>query len=58
MLGSMSDSLAAEYETEDTACGIMLRLEQDFGEVSLMKVLSHVNRFLNSKMGTNLLMST
>jgi hypothetical protein len=51
MLGSMADSLAAEYESEDTAYGIMQRLEQDFGEVSLMKVLGLVNMFINSKMG-------
>uniref|UniRef100_A0A8R7JZ37 CCHC-type domain-containing protein n=1 Tax=Triticum urartu TaxID=4572 RepID=A0A8R7JZ37_TRIUA len=51
ILGSMTDSLAAEYESDGTACGIMLRLEQDFGEVSLVKVLSLVNKFLTSKMG-------
>jgi Fe-S cluster assembly scaffold protein SufB len=51
MLGSMADSLAAEYESEDTAYGIMQRLEQDIGEVSLMKVLGLVNMFINSKMG-------
>uniref|UniRef100_A0ACD5TRT4 Uncharacterized protein n=1 Tax=Avena sativa TaxID=4498 RepID=A0ACD5TRT4_AVESA len=51
MLGSMADSLAAEYESEDTAYGIMQRLEQDFGEVSLMKVLGLVNKFVTSKMG-------
>ncbi|XP_044450197.1 uncharacterized protein [Triticum aestivum] len=51
ILGSMTDSLAAEYESDRTACGIMLRLEQDFGEVSLVKVLSLVNKFLTSEMG-------
>uniref|UniRef100_A0A453IVA5 CCHC-type domain-containing protein n=1 Tax=Aegilops tauschii subsp. strangulata TaxID=200361 RepID=A0A453IVA5_AEGTS len=51
ILGSLTDSLAAEYESDRTACGIMLRLEQDFGEVSLVKVLSLVNKFLTSKMG-------
>ena len=51
ILGSMSDSLAAEYESESMACVIMTRLDQDFGEVSLMKVLSLVNKFLTAKMG-------
>ncbi|KAE8769913.1 hypothetical protein D1007_58412 [Hordeum vulgare] len=51
ILGSMADSLAAEYESDKTACGIMVRLEQDFGEVSLVKVLSLVNKFMTSKMG-------
>lgn len=51
MLGSMADSLAAEYESEDTAFGIMQRLEQDFGEISLMKVLGLVNKILTSNMG-------
>ena len=50
ILGSMSDSLAGEYETEVAAHRIMRRLEEDFGEVSLIKVLSLLNRFLTSKM--------
>ncbi|KAE8815574.1 hypothetical protein D1007_07045 [Hordeum vulgare] len=50
ILGSMSDSLAGEYESEKTAYKIMRRLEEDFGEVSLIKVLSLVNRFLTEKM--------
>jgi hypothetical protein len=50
ILGSMSDSLASEYESEVTAYKIMSRLEQDYGEVSLVRVLSLVNRVLNTKM--------
>lgn len=50
MLGSMTDSLAAEYEGERNARKIMRNLEQDFGEVSLIKVLNLVNRFLSIKM--------
>ena len=50
MLGSMSDSLAAEYESERNAQKIMGRLEKDFGDISLVKVLSLVNRFLSTKM--------
>ena len=50
MLGSMSDSLAGEYEPEESARKIMRRLEKDFGEVSLIKVLSLVNQFLTAKM--------
>ena len=50
ILGSMTDSLASEYEYEETAYKIMGRLEQDFGEVSLVRVLSLVNKVLNTKM--------
>uniref|UniRef100_A0A453S6A2 CCHC-type domain-containing protein n=1 Tax=Aegilops tauschii subsp. strangulata TaxID=200361 RepID=A0A453S6A2_AEGTS len=50
MLGSMTDSLAGEYEPEESARKIMRRLEKDFGEVSLIKVLSLVNQFLTAKM--------
>jgi hypothetical protein len=50
MLGSMSDSLAAEYESERNAQKIMGRLEKDFGDISLVKVLNLVNRFLSTKM--------
>uniref|UniRef100_A0A0D9V2E6 CCHC-type domain-containing protein n=1 Tax=Leersia perrieri TaxID=77586 RepID=A0A0D9V2E6_9ORYZ len=50
ILGSMTDSLAAEYEGEQSARKIMRTLEKDFGEVSLVKVLSLVNRFLSTKM--------
>ena len=46
MLGSMTDSLAAEYEGEQIARKIMGKLEKDFGDVSLVKVLSLVNRSL------------
>ncbi|KAE8784814.1 hypothetical protein D1007_41566 [Hordeum vulgare] len=53
ILGSMSDSLAGEYETEVAAHRIMRQLEKDFGEVSLIKVLSLLNRFLTSKMADN-----
>lgn len=53
ILGSMTDSLAGEYESETSASKIFRRLEQDFGEVSLIKVLSLLNRFLSSKMGDN-----
>ena len=50
ILGSMTDSLAAEYEGEQIARKIMGKLEKDFGDVSLVKVLSLVNRFLSTKM--------
>lgn len=50
ILGSMSDSLATEYESEQASYRIMRRLEEDFGEVSLIKVLSLFNRFLTAKM--------
>jgi hypothetical protein len=50
MLGSMSDSLAAEYESERNAQKILGRLEKDFGDISLVKVHSLVNRFLSTKM--------
>lgn len=50
ILGSMSDALASEYESEETAYKIMNRLEKDFGEVSLVRVLNLVNRVLNTKM--------
>ena len=50
ILGSMTDSLAAEYEGEQIARKIMGKLEKDFGDVSLVKVLSLVNRFLSIKM--------
>ena len=50
MLGSMTDSLAGEYEPEESARKIMRRLEKDFGEVSLIKVLSLVNQFLTAEM--------
>lgn len=50
MLGSMSDSLAGEYDSEKNACRIMRRLEEDFGEFSLIKVLSLVNKFFTAKM--------
>uniref|UniRef100_A0ACD5UQQ7 Uncharacterized protein n=1 Tax=Avena sativa TaxID=4498 RepID=A0ACD5UQQ7_AVESA len=53
ILGSMTDSLAGEYESETSASKIFRGLEQDFGEVSLIKVLSLLNRFLSSKMGEN-----
>uniref|UniRef100_A0ACD5YBF3 Uncharacterized protein n=1 Tax=Avena sativa TaxID=4498 RepID=A0ACD5YBF3_AVESA len=53
ILGSMTDSLAGEYESETSASKIFRRPEQDFGEVSLIKVLSLLNRFLSSKMGEN-----
>ncbi|KAE8810052.1 hypothetical protein D1007_13259 [Hordeum vulgare] len=53
ILGSMSDSLAGEYETEVAAHRIMRQLEKDFDEVSLIKVLSLLNRFLTSKMADN-----
>ncbi|KAE8789185.1 hypothetical protein D1007_36671 [Hordeum vulgare] len=53
ILGSMSDSLAGEYETEVAAHRIMRQVEKDFGEVSLIKVLSLLNRFLTSKMADN-----
>lgn len=46
----MTVSLAGEHETENLACIIMRKTEEDFGEVSLIKVLSLVNRFLTSKM--------
>jgi hypothetical protein len=46
----MTDSLAAEYEGERNAKKLMSRLEKDFGDVSLVKVLSLVNRFLSMKM--------
>lgn len=49
----MSDSLVGGYETEVAAHRIMSRLEEDFGEVSLIKVLSLMNRFLTSKMADN-----
>ena len=50
MLGFMTDSLAAEYEGEQIAGKIMGKLEKDFGDVSLVKVLSLVNRFLSTRM--------
>jgi hypothetical protein len=50
MLGSMTGSLAAEYEGEKNAQKIMSRLEKDFGDISLVKVFSLVNRFLSMKM--------
>jgi hypothetical protein len=50
MVGSMTDSLAAGYEGEKNAHKIMSRLEKDFGDISLVKVLSLVNRFLSMKM--------
>ena len=50
ILGSMTDSLASEYEAEKVAYKIYRRLEQDFGEVSLIKVLNLVNRFITMKM--------
>ena len=50
MLGSMTDSLVAEYESEQIARKIMGKLEKDFGDVSLVKVLSLVNHFLSTKM--------
>lgn len=50
ILGSMSDSLATEYESEKASYRIMTRLEEDFGEVSLIKVLSLFNKFLTVKM--------
>lgn len=50
MLGSMTDTLAAEYESEQIARKIMGKLEKDFGDVSLVKVLSLVNCFLSTKM--------
>ena len=46
----MTDSLAAEYEGEQIARKIMGKLEKDFGDVSLVKVLSLVNCFLSTKM--------
>jgi hypothetical protein len=46
----VTDSLASEYESEKTAYKIYRRLEQDFGEVSLIKVFSMVNRFITMKM--------
>jgi len=53
ILGSMTDSLAGEYEKETAACVIIRRLEEDFGEVSLIRVLSLVNKFLTTKMAEN-----
>uniref|UniRef100_A0A0A9DNL4 Retrovirus-related Pol polyprotein from transposon TNT 1-94 n=1 Tax=Arundo donax TaxID=35708 RepID=A0A0A9DNL4_ARUDO len=50
ILGSMIDALAAEYEGERIAGNIMSNLKKDFGDVSLIKVLSLVNRFLSTKM--------
>ena len=50
MLGSMTDSLVAEYESEQIARKIMGKLEKDFGDVSLVKVLNLVNRFFSTKM--------
>jgi hypothetical protein len=40
MLGSMTNSLAAEYESEQVARKILGKLEKDFCDVSLVKVLS------------------
>ena len=53
MLGSMVDSLPSEYESEKAAYKILHGLEEDFGEVSLIKVLSLVNRFISTKMAEN-----
>ena len=50
-LSSMTDSLAAEYEGEQNAQKLMSWLKKDFGDVSLVKVHSLVNRFLSTKMG-------
>lgn len=50
MLGSMIDSLAAEHDSEQIARKILGKLEKDFGDVSLVKVLNLVNRFLSFKM--------
>jgi hypothetical protein len=49
ILGSMSDSLATEYESEKASYRIMRRLEEDFGEVSLIKDLSLFNKIFDSK---------
>ena len=46
----MTDSLSAEYEGEQIARKIMGKLEKDFGDVSLVKVLSLVNHFLSTNM--------
>src|SRR6185312_1413223 len=50
IVGSMTDSLAAEYEGEQIAKKIMGKVEKDFGDVSLVKVLGLVNRFISTKM--------
>ena len=46
MLGSIINSLAVEYEGQQTARKVMENLEKDFGDVSLIKVFSLVSRFL------------
>ncbi|KAE8812597.1 hypothetical protein D1007_10293 [Hordeum vulgare] len=45
-----SDQAKENFSKQEIAYKIMRSLEEDFGEVSLMKVLSLVNRFLTEKM--------